>query len=750
MVDFISGGACICLVCLVCLICLICLLGAQPLTLNIKLRWSKDVRSSPSSDDQLLQASRSTLELAEHDRTVLEEEEELERLLTRRTHQGSGLTKIFGVAHDTGSSVRIGRREKRKRRKRKQGQSQSRQNRGGDEEGELMYEMEEGDAFGKEEDDRLSLLSSSSSSSSLDSLALGDGLLKRSKGFCRRFSLPLTAVLVLFLILLLGAYKASSQFRARQQIKSTLLSNGTALFRPTTILISLDGFRADFIARGLTPTLNQFITEGISPRFMLPSFPSVTFPNHFTLVTGLYPESHGVVGNTFWDPTLQEDFYYTDPKRSMHAKWWNAEPIWVTAEKQGVRAAIHMWPGSEAHIGPLEPTYVDKFNGSEELSVKVDRILHWLDLPGDERRQQSAADQKRPQLIASYVPNVDADGHKFGPNSTEIRATIADADRMLKALFDGLHTRNLTHIVNIVVVSDHGMATTSTDRLVQLDDLVDLSLIERIDGWPLQGLRPKNDTDIPKIMHDLRKNSEQYKDSIEVHTRENMPERYHFSNNDRIAPIWIIPKTGWAVVKKADLNIIEAKKKNVTYHPRGIHGYDHEHPLMRSIFVARGPSFPHKPNSRIDPFQNIEVYNIICDTLKIKPSPNNGTLRLPLHPAGLHSDNDAPILDVPNDPPVPSSSASISNNPHTITSTATDVWTRPAPIYTTLSSPTPRASHSISDNQGHQSDEGEDGDKNHTPWWKSVMDKIKALKEWAKGAFENGKSHTTSSANKGR
>lgn len=336
---------------------------------------------------------------------------------------------------------------------------------------------------------------------------------------------------------------------------------------------------------------------------MLPSFPSVTFPNHFTLVTGLYPESHGVVGNTFWDPELEEDFYYTDPKRSMQAKWWKAEPIWVTAEKQGVRTAIHMWPGSEAHIGPLEPTYVDKYNGSETLAVKVERVMQWLDLPGDDDDYHSVDGRKRPQFIATYVPNVDSAGHKYGPNSTEIRKTISEADKMLSSLFKGLQVRNLTGIVNVVVVSDHGMATTSTDRLVQLDELVDLSLIERIDGWPLQGLRPKNEADIPNILSSLQKSADSYKDAIEVYTRETMPERYHFSNNDRIAPLWIIPKTGWAIVKKEDFDIEKAKKENIAYHPKGIHGYDHEHPLMRSIFVARGPSFPHKANSRVDVFR---------------------------------------------------------------------------------------------------------------------------------------------------
>ena len=306
------------------------------------------------------------------------------------------------------------------------------------------------------------------------------------------------------------------------------------------------------------------------------------------------------MGNTFWDPELKEEFYYTDPKRSMQPKWWlGGEPLWVTAEKLSVKTAIHMWPGSEAHI-QLEPTFLDKFNADELLSNKVDRILELLDTPSIGQTPEII---QRPQFIAAYVPVVDADGHKYGPNSTEICATIAGVDAMLHDLFTGLERRNLTKIVNIVVVSDHGMASTSTDRLVQLDDLIDLGLVEHIDGWPLYGLRPKNASDLDGLYNTLSAESIE-NSNFDVYLRdENMPERYHFSNNERIAPLWVVPKTGWAIVHKEDFDVKEAKLKGQTYHPKGLHGYDHEHPLMRAIFVAQGPAFPHKPNSELGIFR---------------------------------------------------------------------------------------------------------------------------------------------------
>lgn len=387
---------------------------------------------------------------------------------------------------------------------------------------------------------------------------------------------------------------------------------------------------------------------------MTPSFPSVTFPNHFTLVTGLYPESHGVVGNTFWDPELKEEFYYTHTEVSMLPKWWNAEPLWVTAETQGVRSAIHMWPGSEAHIQNIDPMFLDKYNGSEILSRKVDRVLGFLDLPSPfDLENHVPGTTTRPQFIAAYVPNVDADGHRYGPNSTEIRSTISAVDSMLASLFAGLEARNLTDIVNVVIVSDHGMATTSIDRVIQLDDLIDMEMVDHIDGWPLRGLRPKEPQHTQLLHLQLLRalnDTPSLHNGMEVHLRTEMPERYHFSNNDRIAPLWVIPKTGWAIVERPDFDLEQTKASGEDYHPHGIHGYDHEHPLMRAIFVARGPAFPHPKGARLDPFQNINVYNIICDSLGMKPHSNNGTLRLPLKPVGVHGDEGDTGVDIVDDP----------------------------------------------------------------------------------------------------
>ncbi|EHL03466.1 putative Uncharacterized pyrophosphatase/phosphodiesterase [Glarea lozoyensis 74030] len=274
----------------------------------------------------------------------------------------------------------------------------------------------------------------------------------------------------------------------------------------------------------------------------------------------------------------------------------------------------------------VEPAFLDKFNPKEPLSNKVDRILELLDKPGEESEMAEVIDM-RPQLIAA----------------TEIRTTIAEVDSMLDSLFKALEARNLTKIANVVVVSDHGMATVS--NFIQLEDIIDTSLIEHTDGWPLYGLRPKDSAHLQGI-YDSLKAASSGNDNYEVYLRDkDMPERYHFSKNERIAPLWIIPKAGWAIVTKGEFNVVEAKEKNLVYHPRGLHGYDHEHPLMRAIFVARGPAFPHAPNSRVESF-------------RIDPKPNNGTLRLPLNTIGLHSPETTPAEPIDPQVPEPESVAS--------------------------------------------------------------------------------------------
>ncbi|KAK5944493.1 hypothetical protein PMZ80_003775 [Knufia obscura] len=619
------------------------------------------------------------------DHDVLDEHDEAEHLLTESSKAKSDLKRENGAGE--------GRRRRLHKHRRK-----SRTN---NETSNLVYVMEEG-------------YKDTSSNSSTISLLLGSQKYEKSaqsRPPYIRFVLMSASIAALFVLLAYGAYRASQSSEASSPV-SKQLSNGTHVFEATTILISLDGFRADFLQRGLTPSMNAFISSGVSPQYMLPSFPSVTFPNHYTLVTGMYPESHGIVGNQFWDQEFQEEFYYTNISVSMQSKWWEAaEPIWVTAEKQGIKTAIHMWPGSEAHIHNVEPTFLDKFKPYEKLPKKVDRILEFLDKEPEER----------PQLIAAYVPDVDRDGHKYGPNSTEIHATIASADQMLTLLIEGLLERNLTEIVNLVVVSDHGMATMSAHRMVQLDDIIDMSLVDHIDGWPLRGLRLKNpERDVPVLYQQLSKAAERH-GTFDVYTLDTMPERYHFTNNPRIAPLWVVPRTGWLVIEREDFDIAAAIAAGEEFHPRGIHGFDHEHPLMRAIFIARGPAFPHAPNSRVPVFQNIEVYNIVCDSLGMASHSNNGTIRLPMKTVGLHSDMTEP-LELPKDDP-----ADIDN------------MSGNATVYPDAATPTSEPEKDTGSVPPVEQSATEEDAKGS--WWQYLHEQLEKAKDWASEVIDSIKNN---------
>ncbi|KAK5129382.1 hypothetical protein LTR08_003542 [Meristemomyces frigidus] len=728
--------------------------------------------SDEGSDDESI--PRTSREVRRHDMETMTTEEEAERLLGKPS---SGSRGLFGRVEDDDVRHEARRAERGSKKRRRSEKS------------EPMYELEEGGPMS-------SGAESSGHSSEVDIATLhAVQATRKSKGsrLCKFVGVHIVIVAA-FIALLFGAYRASQGKRGHEatrpdtphvaegttqndhiphsQYRAQSLSNGTHTFAPTTILISLDGFRADFVHLGLTPTLSELIHAGVSPEYMNPSFPSLTFPNHFTLVTGLHPESHGIVGNTFWDPITEKEFYYTDHDRSMQPEWWNAEPLWETTELQGVRTAIHMWPGSEAHIGKVEPVYVDKFNADEKLDNKVHRILGWLDLPGPEG-VNAKPESPRPQLIAAYVPNVDADGHKYGPNSTYIRSTIAEVDGMLGQLFTGIEDRNLTQIVNVIIVSDHGMASTSVDRLVQLEDIIDTGLIEHIDGWPLYGLRPYNhsDTHLQDLYEHLldKSKTSKYRGNFDVYLRdENMPERYHFSDNARIAPLWIVPKVGWAIVTKDEFNVATSIERGLAYHPKGLHGYDNEDPFMRAGFIARGPAFPHAPGSRLEPFQNTEVYNIVCDSLGVTPAVNNGTLRLPLKPSGIHDfEKPAPeILHPPDEQPqahpvivstgLPPEVANLASRPDFMVPTAGIPPVKP----TLLDRPTPTSAPGATSPEAmlarpavHDNTTSSESESSRSGggWLSWATAKLEAIKAWAGHVFEsssqsNGTAEATSSS----
>lgn len=379
--------------------------------------------------------------------------------------------------------------------------------------------------------------------------------------------------------------------------------------RPPIILISLDGFRADYFDKAPSPALHELIRRGTRAESMIPSFPSKTFPNHYTIVTGLYPGHHGIVANNIKDPPTGRLLTLAKAEEVGDAMWWGGEPIWVTAERAGIVTGAMFWPGTEAPIMGVRPHYWKVYDGKFAPTDRVDQVLQWFDLP----------QPMQPGLVTLYFSDVDSAGHDNGPESPEVREAITQVDSYVARLVRGLEQRAILDAVNIIVVSDHGMATTSMDRVVVLDDYVSLDDVEVVDINPTLGLFPKEGK--TESVYRALANAHP---RLKVYRRHETPERWHYRDHPRIPPVFGIADEGWQVLRRRTVEQIRAGKDTPEL---GSHGYDPDVAIsMRTIFVGAGPSF--RQGVTVPPFQNIHVYHALARILGVPPAPNDGDPRI--------------------------------------------------------------------------------------------------------------------------
>ncbi|MFB0515006.1 MAG: ectonucleotide pyrophosphatase/phosphodiesterase [Candidatus Neomarinimicrobiota bacterium] len=378
---------------------------------------------------------------------------------------------------------------------------------------------------------------------------------------------------------------------------------GRSHLEPTVLLISLDGFRWAYLEKADTPNLDHLVKTGVKAKALLPVFPTKTFPNHYSLATGLYPENHGIIANTMYDPVFDDTFDLSLRDAVTDSRWWQGEPLWVTAEIQGQISATLFWPGTEANIKGVQPTYWYPYDHDLPHSERVNQILAWLDLPPD----------RRPTFLTLYFPHTDDQGHRHGPDSPEVAKTIAQLDSTLATLFQGLLERGIMEEVNIIVVSDHGMAVTDSTRVIFLDNYIDLKQAGVIDWSPVLGLRPPEE--VQENIYLALKNAHPH---LQVYRRDEVPARLHYSAHHRIPPIIGIADEGWSISTR------QFYKQNPAYFMGGDHGYDPRYPSMWGIFIARGPAF--KNGLKVAPFQNIHIYDLIARVLSLEPAPNDGSL----------------------------------------------------------------------------------------------------------------------------
>lgn len=390
-----------------------------------------------------------------------------------------------------------------------------------------------------------------------------------------------------------------------------LLAAGCATSRvasppPPLLLISMDAFRWDYCALypAETPHLRELMREGVSARALIPVYPTNTFPNHYSIVTGLYPAHHGIINNHMFDPALGLFFNYNQPASVRDGRWWGGEPIWVTAVKQGRKSAASFWVGSEAEIEGVRPTYWKPYDYSIPFEKRLDELSGWLRLPA----------AQRPAVITFYLEETNTAGHNYGPASPELAAAVKLLDGRIGTLMDRLKAEGQS--VNLVVVSDHGMTPCSADQVVILDDYVDLKRVQVDFDETAAGLRPLAGSDTTSLMHALAAMPH-----ARVYRADNLPPRFHLSGNARIPDVWIVPDEGWQIMRRSQFEI--AKPRFL----KGQHGYDNALASMHGILIAQGPSFK-SDGTVVDPVENIHVYNLMCAALGLKPAPNDGDDRL--------------------------------------------------------------------------------------------------------------------------
>ncbi|HUE87051.1 MAG TPA: ectonucleotide pyrophosphatase/phosphodiesterase [Vicinamibacterales bacterium] len=373
---------------------------------------------------------------------------------------------------------------------------------------------------------------------------------------------------------------------------------------PIVILISIDGSRWDYIERFGPPVIGKLAAAGVRSEGLIPIFPSKTFPNHYTVVTGLHAARHGITSNTMVDPHLPGRFTLADREVQQDTRWWGGEPLWVGAERQGRIAATMFWPGSDAEIAGDRPTYWRTYEHEFPNAARVDQLLAWLKEP----------EARRPTFLTLYFSDVDDAGHRFGPNSHETRIALLGIDAVVGRLVAGVERLGLASRTNYVIVSDHGMTELSRERVIVLDDYLDLSSVDLIDSAPIVGINTGAGVPVESVYGALASKHP----AMQMYTRGTLPEAHRLRDHPRLPDVIGIVDDGWHPTTRGRL----ARDETEGTFPGGNHGYEPRHRSMHGLFVATGPQF--KRGVVVPPFENIHVYELLCRAIGVRPASNDG------------------------------------------------------------------------------------------------------------------------------
>ena len=365
---------------------------------------------------------------------------------------------------------------------------------------------------------------------------------------------------------------------------------------PYVILVSFDGFRYDYAERYGCPNFQRFINEGASAPAMIPSYPSKTFPNHYTLVTGLYPGNHGLVDNSFYDADKKQVFSMKKQELVEDEHFYGGTPLWQLAQQQGLKSASYFWVGSEAPIKGQFPSYYHRYNENVPNKARVEEVLRWLLLP----------ERERPHFISLYFSLVDSYGHDYGPESEEIKQAVMEADQLLGMLMQGVDVLGLP--INVIVTSDHGMYNMQDSRytMIYLDEIMpSLDSSDVVVRGSTQAHVYCNDPEKEKLIYDDLK---YYQENYKVYRKNETPPKWNYRNNPRIGDILVVANPGHELKDSRGEGTAPGKKV------WGTHGFDpYITPDMGAIFYALGPNI--KPGRKSLAFENVHVYPFIAKIL---------------------------------------------------------------------------------------------------------------------------------------
>lgn len=371
-------------------------------------------------------------------------------------------------------------------------------------------------------------------------------------------------------------------------------------YKSYVVLVSMDAFRWDYNKIYNTPNLNKLAEDGVKAGRLVPSFPTVTFPNHYSIATGLYPDHHGIVNNNFPAPELGLYYRIGDRTAVENPAFYSGEPIWKTAEDQNIRSASFYWVGSEAPIGGMQPSYWKKFDESVAFGSRIDTVIKWLSYPIN----------KRPGFVTLYFEEPDAVSHGAGPVSPATGQVVERLDSLIGVLRLKLSELPYSSRINLIVLSDHGMGQVSSSRYINLLGVVSQRMIAGIFGGnPVYTINPaEGKTDSVLALLNQKK-------GLKAWRKSEVPVRWHYGTNPRIPEVVVVADSSWSIGTRPDGSGIRG----------GAHGYDNANSDMHAIFYAAGPAF--KKGYAFDQLNNTDIYNLICKILKLKPAPNDGILQ---------------------------------------------------------------------------------------------------------------------------